>query len=209
MNLALKRSYRKKLTTTGLIYLHGEEREVSVSNISMTGVLVDLNVTTKINSELANSIIAHSIIDFYLPKLRLAGTAEIIRVTEEDSQIILALKFREITYNIDGLLYKRKVYRKNMSVRGWILLSNEYYDFQTVNVSVEGLMIRLAETVVIAEGMVTSFEFKDVNLKGEVLVVWIDFDSEGRTLVGLKYVHLNVDTIKGIPRFAPENGDNC
>jgi hypothetical protein len=205
MNLALKRSYRKKLTTTGLIYLHGEEREVSVSNISMTGVLVCLSVTTEINSALINSVIAHSIIDFYLPKLRLAGTAEIVRVTEEDSQIILALKFKEINYNIDGLLYKRKVYRKPMSVCGRILLNNKYYDFQTVNVSVEGLMIRLAETVVIAEGMITSFEFRDIHLKGEVLVIWIDFDNEGKTLVGLKYINLNANAIRGIPRFAPEN----
>ena len=206
MNLAPKRSYRKKLTTTGLIYLQGEEREVLVKNMSVTGMLVYLSAASDVISTLADSIVVASIIDFYLPKLRLAGTAEIVRVTKEDTQIVLALKFRDITYNIDGLLYKRKVYRKNMSIPGRILLNNEYYNFQTVNVSVEGLMIRFAETVVIAEGMTTSFEFRDVSLKGEVVVVWIDFDSEGKTLAGLKYIHLNVDAIKGIPRFATENG---
>jgi hypothetical protein len=201
MNSASKRSYRKNLITNGLIYVNGEEREVAVSNMSMTGVLARLNSESDAETAFNDSLVS-TIIDFYLPKLSLAGTAEIVRVTREDTQISLALKFKDITYNIDSLLYKRKVYRKNMSVPGRILLNSEYYSFQTVNVSVEGLMVRLAETVVIAEGMTTSFEFKDLSLKGEVEVMWIDFDAEGKTLVGLKYIHVNADGLEGIPRFS-------
>jgi hypothetical protein len=200
MNLESKRSYRKNLITNGLIYINGEEREVSVSNISMTGVLVGLIDANNADSDFNDSLIA-TVIDFYLPQLRLAGSAEIIRITKKDVQVVFALKFKEMTYNIDSLLYKRKVYRKNLSVLGRILLNNDYYDFCTVNVSVEGLMIRLAETVVIAEGMITSFEFKDLSLKGEVKVVWLDFDTDGKTLVGLEYINMNTDQIKGIPRF--------
>lgn len=200
MNLESTRSYRKNLITNGLIYINGEEREVSVSNISMTGVLVELNSEINADSDFDDALIS-TVIDFYLPQLRLAGTAEIIRITKNEAQVAFALKFKEITYNIDSLLYKRKVYRKNMSVSGRILLNNQYYYFRTINVSVEGLMIRLAETVVIAEGMTTAFEFKDLSLKGEVRVVWLDFDADGKTLVGLKYINMNTEQIKGIPHF--------
>jgi hypothetical protein len=41
-----------------------------------------------------------------------------------------------------------------------------------------------------------------LNLKGEAQVVWMDIDSEGKTLVGLKYINMNTDKITGIPRFA-------
>jgi hypothetical protein len=207
MNSASKRSYRKKLITNGLVYINGEEQEVFVVNISMTGVLVQLSCeiySSDTDSSFNDSLIATTI-DFYLPQLRLAGTAEINRVTKDERHVTLALKFKDITYNIDSLLYKRRVYRKNMTVPGRILLNNEQYNFYTVNVSVEGLMIRLEKTVVIAEGVTTSFEFKDLSLKGEVQVAWIDFDIEGNTLVGLKYINMNTDAIKGIPRFSTEN----
>ena len=72
----------------------------------------------------------------------------------------LALKFKEISYNVDNLYFKRKVYRKIWRWQGKILLNNKQYEFQAINVSVEDLMIRLAETIIIAEGIRTMFEFK-------------------------------------------------
>jgi len=201
MKLELQRSYRKKLITSGLVYINGEEQEVSVINLSMTGALVQLNCTAMAES-LVNEALVSKIIDFYLPKLRLAGTAEVMRVHGSGRANSFALKFKEISYNIDNLLYQRKVYRKNMSVDGKIVLNNKYYDFQSINVSVDGLMIQLAETVIIAKGIRTAFEFDQLNLKGEAQVVWMDIDSGGKTVVGLKYINMNTDNITGIPRFA-------
>lgn len=204
MNAVSKRSYRKKLITDGLIYINGEEQEVLINNISMTGMLVQLGYTIDTESTLNDSLVS-TVIDFYLPQLRLAGTAEIVRVNKGDVQVLIALKFKEITYNIDSLLYKRKVYRKTMSVTGQILLNNEYHDFYAINVSLEGLMIRLADTVVIVEGMITALKSKDLNLKGDVKVVWTNFDVDGKTLLGLKYIHVNTSNLKGIPRFSDDN----
>lgn len=196
-----QRAYRKSLITKGLVYINDEEQEVSVINISLTGALVQLNRPENPES-LIDDASASKIIDFYLPKLRLAGTAEVVRVNGSGRYDSLALKFKEISYNVDNLYYKRKVYRKNMAVAGKILLNNKQYDFQAINVSVEGLMIRLAETIIIAQGISTAFEFKSLNLTGEAQVVWMDIDSEGKTLVGLKYINMNTDKITGIPRFA-------
>jgi hypothetical protein len=205
MNSKSTRSYRKNLITNGLIYINGEEQEVSVVNMSIAGVLVQLNHKSVYSSDTESTLndsLASTIIDFYLPQLSLAGTAEVVRVHINEHSVSLALEFKDITYNINNLLYKRRVYRKNMSVEGQILLNNGYYNFHTINVSVEGLMIRLAETLNIVEGMTTSFEFNNLSLKGEVEVVWVDFDADDKTLLGLKYINMNTSKIKGIPRFS-------
>jgi hypothetical protein len=114
---------------------------------------------------------------------------------------VLALEFKNIAYDIDKNLNKRKVYRKNMFDPGLILLNGEYYEFNTVNVSVEGLMIRLAESLPVKEGTTTRFEFKRLDLKGEVEVIWVDPAPDTGTLIGLQYVTMNIDKIIGIPRF--------
>lgn len=201
MNATTKRSYRKNLAAHGLIFLNGAEREVSVNNLSMTGLLVEF--VHAADAEIFNQSLSliGKVIDFYLPDLHLAGTSEIVRISHEEGQKKLALKFKDIAYNIDNLLYKRKVYRKTLSVQGRITFDDKCYLFQTVNVSVEGLMIRLMSTADIQEGMSAQFEFKDLSLKGEVSVVWVDANNEGKTLVGLKYVNINSEQIKGIPRF--------
>lgn len=204
MNSESRGSYRKNLITNGLCYINGEEREVLVSNMSMTGMLVQLTgediYLSDIENGFSNSLISR-IIDFYLPQLRVAGSAEVVRGDKGDDHISLALKFKEVTYDADNLLYKRKVYRKNMSVLGQILLNNQYHYFQSINVSVEGLMVRLEEKIAVAEGLITSFEFKKSNLKGEVKVIWVDIDSDGKTLLGLQYINMSAHPIKGIPRF--------
>ncbi|MSP27960.1 MAG: PilZ domain-containing protein [Methylococcales bacterium] len=193
MNSESKRSYRKKLIAPALIYINGEERKVLVVNMSITGILVQLkykDMYSEHSNDMSSDTLVSTVIDFYLPTLRLAGTAEIIRVEKEEIQVFLALKFKDIAYDADGVLYQRKAYRKNVSIQGQILLNNGYHNFNTINTSVDGLMIQLVETLAIAEGMITSFEFNNLSVKGEVEVVWIDFDVDGNTLMGLKYISL-------------------
>jgi len=62
-------------------------------------------------------------------------------------------------------------------------------------------MIRLDETISVEEGVVTLFEFKRLELNGKVKVIWSDLTSDAKTLIGLRYVNINADMIKGIPRF--------
>jgi len=114
MNSESRRSYRKKLITNGLVYINNEEEEVFVINISMTGVLVQLSreIYSSDSASTFNDSLVSTIVDFYFPQLRLAGTAEVSRVNKDERHVTLALKFNDITYNIDSLLYKRRVYRK-------------------------------------------------------------------------------------------------
>jgi hypothetical protein len=182
----------------------GEEQEITIINISITGVLAELNSNKKDIDvkDIFNMLLTSTIIDLYLPDMRLAGEAEVVWVDVKNDRILLALEFKNIAFDIDKNLNKRKAYRKNMPDPGKILLNSEYHEFNTVNVSVEGLMIRLAETISVEEGTITRFEFKRLELNGKVKVIWSDLISADETLMGLQYVNIKADKINGIPRFA-------
>ncbi len=189
----------------GLIYMGGEEQEITIKDLSLTGMLAELKCDQaggKGAKEIFNLLSASTTIDLYLPEIRLAGEAEVVRLDMQDGHIFLALEFKSVAYDADNQLYKRKAYRKNMTAPGKILLNDEYRNFKTVNVSVDGLMINLAESLDVEVGQITMFEFEQLELDGEVKVMWVERTADGGTLLGLQYVHMEKTTIKGIPRFA-------
>ncbi|MFW5444196.1 MAG: PilZ domain-containing protein [Methylococcaceae bacterium] len=198
-----QRSYRKKIASHGLIYLGGEERDISVRNLSITGLLAELadNSASFDIRDVFQLIKLSTSIDIYLPEMRLAGEAEVVRADIVDGLIHLALEFRNLSYDVDTLLYKRKAYRKNMTAPGQIVFNNKKYDFFTKNISVDGLMILMKETIDVDEGTLTIFDFKRLNLRGKIKVIWVDHGLDGSTLIGLQYVQMEKDKIKGIPRF--------
>jgi len=202
MNLDLNRPYRKKLMSKGLIYMGGEEQEITIKDLSLSGVLAELKSSGKDAKAIFNILKESTLIDLYLPEMRLAGEVEVVRVDMHEDHLALALEFRNVSYDVDNQLYKRKVYRKNMVAPGKILLHGEYRDFTTVNVSVDGLMIRLEEFIDVKPGEVTIFEFERLGLDGEIKVIWIEHPADTGTLMGLQYVHMEKTEIKGIPRFA-------
>ena len=199
-----ERSYRKNLTSKGLIYLSEEELEISIRNLSLTGLLAELEDNPSIHdiNDVFQSVKSSPLIDIYLPEMRLAGEAEIVRADMIDGQIYLALEFRNVSYDVDNVLYKRRVYRKNMAAPGQIIFNKKKYDFNTLNVSVDGLMIYIKDNVEVKEGMVTIFDFKRLKLRGEIKVIWIEHNDDGSTLLGLQYLHMEKNDISGIPRFS-------
>jgi hypothetical protein len=118
-----KRPYRTNLTSHGLIYMGGEELEVSVRNLSITGLLGELDDNINIHdiNDVFKSVKLSPTIDLYLPEMKLAGEAEIVRADMIDGRIYLALEFRNVSYDVDNVLYKRKAYRKNMTAPGQIV----------------------------------------------------------------------------------------
>jgi len=202
MNLDLNRPYRKKLMSKGLIYMGGEEQEITIKDLSITGALAELKSFGREAKDIFNMLSESTLIDLYLPEMRLAGEVEVVEVDMHEDYLSISLEFRNVTHDVDNQLYKRKVYRKNMVAPGKILLNGEYRDFTTVNVSVDGLMIKLDESIDVKPGEVTIFEFERLGLDGEIKVVWIEHSADAGTLMGLQYVHMEKTEIKGIPRFA-------
>lgn len=205
MNEVVDRPYRKSLMSHGLIYMGGEEQEIIIKDLSLTGVLAELKCDQAGSmdaKEIFNLLSESTTIDLFLPEIRLAGEAEVVRLDMQNGHIYIALEFKNVAYDADNQLYKRKAYRKSMAAPGKILLNGEYRDFKTVNVSVDGLMISLAESIDVEVGQVTVFEFPELELDGEIKVMWVERSADGGTLLGLQYVHMEKTTVKGIPRFA-------
>jgi hypothetical protein len=194
-----KRYYRKKLTSHGLIYLAGKELDISIKNLSITGVLAELKENNTINSivKLFDAIGLSSKVDIYLSEMNLMGDAEVVRADLIDGIIYLALEFRNISYEMDSMLYKRRVYRKTMIASGLIAFNGENHNFTTRNVSVCGLMIHLPKKIEIKIGTVTEFNFKHLSLHGEIKVIWVeDAEKEEGMYVGLEYVHMENTRLK-------------
>lgn len=201
-----KRHYRKKLTSRGLIYLDGEEFPITLSNISITGLLAELEDRERINNleDVFNRVRSSPIVDIYLEEMRLAGEAEIVRADMIDGRIYLALDFKNVEHDVENLFYVRHAYRKKLEAPGLIVLNGHHYHFTTVNVSVEGLMITLPERVEVEPGTIAAFNFKRLDLLGEVKVIWVNYQDQS-TLIGLEYNYLEKTFVEGIPRFAPRN----
>lgn len=196
------RAYRKNLASHGLLYLGFEEHEIWVVNLSVSGLLAVLKVQPQINGikDIFHALQVSPIVDFYLPEMRLAGEAEVVRAEAAEDGFEIAIEFRNLSYDTDNLLYSRRAYRKNMTAPGHILFNNADYAFNTENVSVDGLMIRMLGRIEVVDGTVTDFDFPHLGLQGEAKVIWVEHD-EISTLMGLQYLHMERDTIKGIPNF--------
>jgi len=197
------RYYRKKLASHGLIYLGGDELKITVRNLSITGLLAELDEMDTIRTidELFKLIQVTPVVDIYLLEMRLAGEAAVVRADIIDQHIAIALEFVSISHDVDNVLYKRKAYRKNMTAPGQIIFNDKNYHFLTKNVSVDGLMILINENIEVKEGEITLFDFQHLNLTGEIKVAWVEHLEQGETLIGLEYIHIQKDSIKGIPRF--------
>ena len=83
----------------------------------------------------------------------LNGECEVIRVDLIKDKILLALEFKNISYDTDNIVYSRKAYRKKIKGHGKILLNGNYCDFDTVNVSGDGLMIQLNEFITLGQSI--------------------------------------------------------
>ena len=206
MYSTLDRPRRTNLVSEGFIYMGEEEHKITVKNLSINGVLAQLN-TDREDIDIKyvfDQLLVSTVIDLYLPEMRLVGDVEVVRGDMEEGHILLALEFKNIAFEIDKDLNKRKAYRKNIPDSGKILLNGHCCNFASVNVSVDGLMICLLEAIELEVGTITRFEFKRLELEGDVKVIWVDLISDGRTLIGLQYVHLERNALKKIPRFSQQ-----
>ena len=199
------RAYRTNLASIGLVYMGSHEHKITIKNLSLTGLLAEFSESdlTHDVKDIFQTIKISPVIDIYLPELKLAGEVEVVRSDMIDGHINLALEFRNLSYEIDNVLYSRRVYRKNLTSPGQIIFNGETHVFNTENVSVDGLMIRLDKKVEVEEGTVTTFDFKRLELSGEIKVIWVQYDNS-TTIIGLEYLYLEKDSVKGIPRFSHE-----
>lgn len=200
------RSYRQNMASHGLVFLAGEELDIKIKNLSITGMLTVLeeNDIIKEVKDVFDAIKFCPNVDFYLPEMRLEGEAGLVRVDLINGVIHLAFEFINLSYDVGNMLYKRKAYRKNMTAPGQIVFFGEKYHFVTKNVSLDGLMIYLEKKIDVEPGTKTIFDFKRLKLQGVVKVVWVEYIDEGGMLMGLHYEQVEKKHLHKIPRFNPD-----
>jgi hypothetical protein len=205
MNSKIQRSYRKNLKLRGLIYFGGKEQNIIVKNLSITGLLAELQSdpgSPRTIGEIFNNLKCSTIVDLFLPEMNLTGDAEVIRVDMLKDSILIAMEFKNISFESDNFLYSRKEYRKRLQGSGKILLNGQYHEFNTVNVSIVGLMIQLNRRIEAKEGIITVFSFNSLELDGEIKIIWVEHLPNNETLMGLQYLDMENTIIKGIPHFS-------
>jgi len=205
MPIEQQRSYRTDLNLHGMIYLNEEERDIIIKNLSITGLLAELDQqqdAEKAIKDIFNSLHSSSFLDIFIPSMRMAGEMEVIRADAKKNKILIALEFKSVSYDVEDFIYKRKVYRKRMPGPGRILLNGNFHPFTAVNVSVDGLMIVLNKQITIQEtNEMAYFEFINLGLTGEASIIWTEYPRKNETLIGLRYVHLKQGQLHGIPCF--------
>ena len=200
MDRPQKRPYRKSLASPGFIYLEGKERPITIENISITGAFAKLEDHSDLEKAF-KALSTATVLDLYLPELQLVGEAEVVRVENRGNHISLAIKFKQLIHNIDQKLRRRKAYRKNVAITGEIFLYGHYHGFVSVNVSTGGMMIRLANPLNADKGTIADFKFNQSDFKGEIKIAWVNQVEDVGTWMGVQYINMKKDAIKGIPKF--------
>ena len=116
MYIKLDRPRRTNLVSQGSIYMGGEEHKITIKNISINGVLAQLDSNREdIDIKyIFNQLRISTIVDLYLPEMRLAGEVEVVRADMDEGHILLAMAFKNIAYEMDKDFDRRKAYRKYM-----------------------------------------------------------------------------------------------
>lgn len=199
----LRENYRENVALNGLLFMGGVEHDMQVLNLSISSILVSIEPTAEIKGEqdIFRIMEQSNLVDIYIKIINVAGEAEIVRVEAKDNKILIGMEFKQVSYNAESLLYKRKAYRKNMGSPGKILISGTIFDFVACNVSVSGLMIRVPEKIDLQEGMLTEFKFDDLQIHGKAVVVWADQVDNNGTLIGLEYKRMKKADLSSIPKF--------
>ncbi|MDD2738524.1 MAG: PilZ domain-containing protein [Methylomonas lenta] len=201
MLVAENRAYRKNLSSYGLIYLGFSEYSIKVINLSLTGFLAQLsdNHPASRIKDIFRSLQVSPRVDIYLPDLRIAGEAEAVRVEENELGLQIGIEFRNLSYDVGNLMYERRAYRRSITELGQLMLDGLEFEFTTENVSVNGLMVRIAGEFKVDTGDVLPFTFKQLDIQGEAEVLWVEKEQHA-TFLGLSYVHLERDFITTVPQ---------
>ncbi|NOQ65347.1 MAG: PilZ domain-containing protein [Methyloprofundus sp.] len=198
-----RKDYRQTTSMDGLLFLGGYEHKMSIHDLSISGLSATIEPSVGMNH--TDDILAimqkSDDVDLYIKKISLAGEAQIIRVDMQGKLIKLALKFKQMSYDADNLLYKRKAYRKGMTEPGKLLIGDGVYSFMTQNVSIDGLMVKISEHIKLKQGQVLKFKFTELLLFGDAVVMWFEHDQAGHTLLGLQYKHIQKGDVPDLPIF--------
>jgi c-di-GMP-binding flagellar brake protein YcgR len=197
MNSHIKRNYRKKLCSRGFIHFNGIKTPIILRNISLSGVLVDINTYDGEHSEmLLKNLTEHCKVDINLPEIKMSAEAELVRVENHNSHLLLGLKFINALQNPNKPEYERKSFRKKLIVPGELVVNDQSVAFETVNISTGGMMLFIKDDITIEVDTVAAFDVNALNLSGELKIVWLKAKPPLGIAIGVEFLDLESKPMK-------------
>jgi len=161
---------RKRVALIGRIFINYIEYGVHIQNLSFSGVLIRIDTSSSLydESDMFQLIQYSSIVGIYIENDKIESKAEIVRVSFDKGNLIIAVKFIEL-----DTLNKRSSSRKSLTAFGQIKLSEHVETFQAVNISDNGMMIYLCDYALVNKDINPELKLDQLNLHREVEVVWV------------------------------------
>lgn len=109
MSFAIQRPYRESVKLPGFLRLINQEFPITVKNISITGVLVELQ--SKKDSEeylkdIFSALHVSTLVDFFIPALQMAVEAQLVRADIDSENLLLGLEFNEVHHHAKGFIFR-------------------------------------------------------------------------------------------------------
>ncbi len=200
MDSHIKRNYRKKLCSRGFIHFNGIKTPIILRNISLSGVLVDINTYDGAHSEmLLKNLTEHCEVDINLPEMKMSAEAELVRVENHNSHLLLGLKFINAVQNPNRPEYERTSSRKKLIVPGELVVNDQSVAFETENISTGGMMLFIKDDLNIEVNTVAPFSVGALNLSGELKIVWLKAKPPLGIALGVEFLDLESKRIKHYP----------
>lgn len=190
-----RKEYRKSFTSPGQLYVAGETLSIISYDVSVKGVLIEMNAgsllssTTDIEELIKESLIA----EIFVKDLMLSGVAQIVWTKATNGKLMVGLEFVDVQYNADKLWRKRKYYRKKQDVSGILINNDIRCDITTVDMSVDGFMVKLTGNAgQLEKGIIVKLILAALNLKAVAKIIWIRKDLDNsEILMGLRYLEVD------------------
>jgi len=160
----------------GCIRVGEKEYFFKVKDISLTGFLVELddNLLLAANAECDAELAGPACdIKFHIFSPDISGVAKLVQVEPVRERLLMALQFSVINFDAGFKVFKRRLPRKEMPVNGCLFWQKQRYDFQSEDVSLNGLSVKMASLCSVAGGELIGIELPSLSISGSARVKWL------------------------------------
>jgi len=187
-----RKDYRKKFTSTGVVFLAGELLEFVSYDVSVKGVQIELVPGDFISTvaDVRNILNEIHSAEVFVHDLMLSAEATIAWVRGDEGKILLGLEFSDVRHNAEKLWLQRHYYRKSLVVDASILLNEQEIAAQTIDISKDGMRLSIAAETELNVGDAIKVFVPDRKLKALAVVIWLN-QSPGFTEFGVRYIDIS------------------
>ncbi|MBE0470623.1 MAG: PilZ domain-containing protein [Methyloprofundus sp.] len=186
-----RKDYRKKFTSTGVVFLAGELLSFISYDVSVKGGQIELVPGEFIGTvtDVRNILNEIHTAEVFVQDLMLSAEARIAWVREIEGKILLGLEFSDIRHNADKLWLQRHYYRKALVADASLLLNEQEFVAQTMDISKDGMKLSMTSAAELKTGDAIKLFVPDRGLKALAVVVWLNRSPDAIEL-GVRYIKL-------------------